>query len=342
MDAGVRLSTPDEIVSLLRGGKDVIITTHVNPDGDAIGSELGLARALRAAGATVAVLNHNETPDPYLWLDPDREVVRFDGARDGPRVRNADLIIIVDANQPERLRSLEQDVRTSRARRIVIDHHLEPAPFADYYLIDEEATSTGELIYLLIERLGTIPIDKRIAEPLYAAIMTDTGSFRFPRTDPDIHRIIARLLEAGADPTRAFVEIYETWTPNRMRLLGEVLDSMKTAYEGKLAYVVCTRDMFRQTGTTVVETDNFTNYPMSIRGVRIGILFNELPDGVKISFRSKGMLPINALAKEFGGNGHLNAAGARLFNVRLAEVVPAVIEKAGKYIAEDHSSLDRE
>ncbi len=338
MDATIPVSTFDEVASLLRECGSVILTTHVNPDGDAIGSELGLARALRAAGKRVAILNHNETPDPYRWLDPGREIVRFSSERDAERILAADVIIILDANQPDRLRSLEQDVRRSKARKIVIDHHLEPAPFADHYLIDEEATSTGELVYRLIERMGTIPMDKSIAEPLYAAIMTDTGSFRFPRTDPDVHRIIAHLLECGADPTHAFVEIYETWTPNRMRLLGEVLDSMKTAYDGKLAYVVCTQEMFRQTGTTVVETDNFTNYPMSIRGVKVGILFNELPDGVKVSFRSKGLLPINELAKEFGGNGHLNAAGARLFNVRLHEVIPVVVEKAGKYLTQDQSS----
>ena len=162
--------------------------------------------------------------------------------------------------------------------------------------------------------------------------MTDTGSFRFPRTDPEIHRIAAHLIECGADPTDIFVNVYESASLGRMRLLGEALDSMKTACEGKLAYIVCTQKMFGNTNTSEVETDNFTTFAMSLQGVHVGILFNELQNGVKISFRSKGMIPVNELAKEFGGNGHLNAAGTRLFDVKLEEIVPAVLEKAGKYL----------
>ena len=214
----------------------------------------------------------------------------------------------------------------------MVDHHLEPHDFADQYFIDDQATSTGEIVYRLLTTLGTIQIDAAIATALYTAIMTDTGSFRFPRTDPESHRIAAHLLECGADPSQIYVNVYEQWTSGRMRLLGEVLDSMKTAYDGKLSYVVCTQKMFRETGTTEVETDNFTTYPMSIKGVVVGILFNELKNGVKISFRSKGSIPINQLAKEFGGNGHLNAAGARLFDVSLESIVTSVIEKAGKYL----------
>jgi phosphoesterase RecJ-like protein len=181
--------------------------------------------------------------------------------------------------------------------------------------------------------LGAQQIDAPIAQALYTAIMTDTGSFRYPRTDPEIHRIAAHLLEFGVVPIEVFANVYEGWSQGRMRLLGEVLDSMKTAHNGKIAYVVCTQLMFRQTGTSEVETDSFTSYPMSIRGVVVGILFNELNDGVKISFRSKGSIPVNELAKEFGGNGHLNAAGARVDGRNLDDVVADVVAKAAVYVA---------
>lgn len=309
----------------------IIITTHVNPDGDALGSELAFAAAMRHLGKEPLIINHNSTPDNYLWLDPDKRIIHFIPDQHSQLILQADLIAVVDTNQPDRLRSMEPFVLQSPAPKLIIDHHLEPHPFGEFYIIDDDATSTGELMYKLFRTMG-IPITSDIATELYTAIMTDTGSFRFPRTDPEIHHIAADLIGRGADPTECYVKVYEQWTPARMRLMGEVLDSMKTAYGGKLAYVVCTRKMFQDTGTTEVETDNFTTYPMSIQGVMIGILFNELPNGVKISFRSKGNVPINQLAGEFGGGGHFNAAGARLFDLTLDEAIKQVVEKTKKYL----------
>ena len=326
------LACVQQITRLVAQHENFVLTTHVNPDGDGLGSELALARALRLMGKQARIINHSPTPDNYRWLDPGVDILRFDADLHRDLIFNADCIFILDTNQPDRLRSLEPFVLQSAAVKIVIDHHLDPNPFAGFYLIDDDATSTGELVYRLIADFKGISIDRDIARALYTAIMTDTGSFRYPRTDPEIHRITAHLIERGADPTELYVSVYEQWTPGRMRLLGEVLDSLTTACDGKLAYVICTRKMFNDTGTTEVETDNFTVYPMSIRGVVVGILFNELKDGVKISFRSKGTIPINELAKEFGGNGHLNAAGARISDSKLDDIVVAVVGKAKKYL----------
>ena len=325
-------STLNQVRSLIQQSHRCVLTTHVNPDGDGLGSELALARFLQKLGKEATIINHSATPDNYLWIDTNNEIIRFVPERDREKILQADLLFILDTNQPDRLRSIEPFLHQSKAIKIVIDHHLEPHTFADHYLIDDEATSTGEIIYRVIISMNKELIDTSIAEALYTAIMTDTGSFRFPRTDSETHHIIAHLLEYDLSPMRMYANIYENWSLGRMRLLGEVLDSMQTMYDGKLAYVVCTRKMFRETGTTEVETDNFTTYPMSVRGVVIGILFNELQNGVKISFRSKGTIPINQLAKEFGGNGHLNAAGARLFDVKLEEIVPQVVEQAKKYV----------
>jgi phosphoesterase RecJ-like protein len=309
-----------------------VLTTHVNPDGDALGSELAMAYALSQMGKQAAIFNHSATPDNYRWLDPAGDIIRFSPERDRAAILAAEAIIILDANQASRIRSLEQTVREAKGVKIVIDHHLDPESFADHYVIDEGATSTGEIVYRMLGEWAGVSITREIARALYAAIMTDTGSFRFPRTDPEIHRIAAHLLERGADPTDIFVNVYESASLGRMRLLGEALDSMKTEYGGKLAYIVCTRAMFAQTNTSEIETDNFTTFAMGVQGVVVGILFNELENGVKISFRSKGDIPVNQLAKEFGGNGHLNAAGARLFDVKIGDIVPEVIEKARKYV----------
>ncbi len=316
---------------LVKRTKSFILTTHVNPDGDGLGSELALAYALRARGAQVTILNHSTTPENYLWMDPDGDIVHFQPVQHTPIIEQADLIVILDTSQPQRLRSLEPHVRKSKAKMLIIDHHLDPHPFANHYVLDEDATSTGEILYRIMHELE-LPLTQRIASVLYTAIMTDTGSFRYPRTDADTYRIAADLLEHGADPTTCYSNVYEQWTTGRMRLLGETLDSMRTAADGRIAWVVCTQEMFKNTGTTVVDTDNFTVYPMSIQGVLIGILFNELSDGIKISFRSKGTIPVNRLAAEYGGGGHLNAAGARLFHQSLNEIVPKVIELAGKYL----------
>ena len=325
------VSTIPEISALFHRFRTVVITTHVNPDGDALGSELALAVSLQQMGKSVTILNHNTTPDNYRWMDPENKILHFNPENHSKYILDADGICIVDTNQPERLRSLEPFVLQSGAVKIVIDHHLDPHPFGDYYLIDDDATSTGEIIYALLRHSKDIKLTKEIATALYTAIMTDTGSFRYPRTDPETHMIASDLIAAGANPTEIFSNVYEDWTAGRMRLLGEALDSIRISPNGKVAYMVCSQKMFRDTKTTEVETDNFTIYPMSIRGVTIGILFNELPNGIKISFRSKGSIPINQLAKEFGGNGHLNAAGARLFDKQLDEILPLIIERAIQY-----------
>ncbi len=309
-----------------------LITSHVNPDGDSLGCELALSRFLQKLGKKVTILNHNETPKFYEFLDPKKELIKFEEENHKDFILSTEVIIIVDTNQPNRLRSLEPFVIQSKAIKIVIDHHMEADGFANYYLIDEEATSTAEILYNLFIFIDERSIDYGIAQPLYTGIMTDTGSFRFPRTDPETHETIAKLINYGVDPTAVYSSVYECWTLGRIRLLGEMLDSIKLAHNGKLAYAVITRNMFEETGTTEVETDNFVNYTMSIDGVFIGILINEVPNGVKISFRSRGDIGANELAKEFGGGGHKNAAGARLFDVKLEKIINDVINKSEKYI----------
>lgn len=311
-----------------------ILTTHVNPDGDGLGSEIALARYLKRRGKDVTIVNHSATPPNYQFLDPKNEIIHFKPELHADLIRQADVIFIIDTNHLSRLRSIEPFVRASKAIKICIDHHPDKDDSADYYIIDESATATGEIVYHLLEYLDGKNLDAEIARALYTAIMTDTGSFRFPKTDPEIHRVAAHLIELGADPPTIFQEVYEKGTVNTLQLLGKALSNLKTACSGRVAYMVVTRQMFEETGTKEYETDNFIDFTMRIGGVQIGLLFNELDDGVKISFRSKGDIPVNKLAKEFGGNGHLNAAGARLFDARLEETMKSVLDKAGSYLDE--------
>lgn len=318
--------------NIIDENKCFVITSHVNPDGDGIGSEVALALFLKKRGKQVSVINHSETPPNYTFLDPKQEILHFNRNVHAEKVRDADVIFIVDTNQLSRLRTMETYVLDSKAVKICVDHHLDRDDNADLYLIDESATATGEILYHLIQYLDGDKIDKEIARALYTAIMTDTGSFRFPKTDPEIHQIAAHLIRSGADPPEVFQEVYEKGNLNALRLLGKALSNLKTTHNGRVAYMVITRQMFAETATKESETDNFIDHTMRIGGVQIGLLFNELPDGVKISFRSKGKIPVNTLAKEFGGNGHLNAAGARLFGKQLDDTIRVVLERSLEYV----------
>jgi phosphoesterase RecJ-like protein len=325
-------SSLDAVLPLLRKHARFVLTTHVNPDGDGLGSEVALALALRLCGKTADILNHSPTPAVYDFLDPERQIRTYDSSRDASLLASADVILILDTNHPDRLRSMQNDVLASPAVKICIDHHLEPAPFADHYIIDDDATSTGEIVYHLLNALLGGRLPPAVAEALYTAIMTDTGSFRYPRVDAETHETIAHLLRCGADPVRIYSLVYERWTNGRIHLLGEMLAHIKLASGGKIAHVAVSRRMLEKTRTTEEDTDNFTSYLMSIEGVLAGILFLELPRGVKISFRSRGDIPINELAKEFGGNGHKNAAGARLEDATLPDTEHTVIHAAARYV----------
>jgi len=309
-----------------------VLTTHVNPDADGLGSELALNRFLNKIRKTSIILNHSETPANHGFMDYDNEIKKFDPDRDGKFVLDADVLVAVDMNNPSRLRSMEKYFIESKARKIIIDHHLEAQDFVDYQLIDLDSPATAEIVYKCLMAYDPDLLDKGIAEALYAAIMTDTGSFRFPRTDSDIHRIIAHLLDFGVDPTYVYNNFYEQNSIGRTKLLGEVLASIQLAYDGRLAYFSITQEQLKKHGVVPDETEQFVNYAGAISGVVVSIFFMEMPDGIKISFRSKGDIPVNELAKLFGGGGHKNASGARLPNAKLDETIQKVLKDAGKII----------
>lgn len=320
------------VLDVLRSHNSFVLTTHVNPDGDGLGSEVALAESLAALGKHTTILNHSATPDFYTFLDPNNRIKKFHETEDARTLAEADVIIVMDTNNTERTRSLEQHLLKSKAIKVCIDHHLNPQAFAHHYLIDEGATSTGEITYRLLKLLDARPFSPLVAQALYCAIMTDTGSFRFPRVDAETHRIVAHLIECGADPVDIYHKVYEQWSAGRVQLLGVALASLQTGYDGRLAHITITQEDLRNTGTSEVDTDNFTIYPMNVAGVIAGVLFLELNDGIKMSFRSKGDIPINELAKEFGGNGHKNAAGARLRDCSLVDIRKQVLTSAAKYL----------
>ena len=303
----------------------------MNPDGDGLGSEVALAHYLESKGKQVSILNCSATPENYLFLHKLHPIFQFDPPRHEDIVENAEVIILLDANDPDRLAAMTPFIMKSHAMKVCIDHHPEPGEFADLYLLDEQSPATGEIIYNFISMAGGT-IDRVTATALYTAIMTDTGSFRYQKTDSEVHTIVAHLLQAGADPIVIYEQVYERTSAKRMRLLGMALANMQTMYDGKLAYIVLTSKMFEATGTSEADTDAFVPYTLTIDGVQIGLMFSEMDNIVKVSFRSKGDIAINELAKEFGGNGHKNAAGARISNAKLDDVMHQALKSAGKFV----------
>jgi phosphoesterase RecJ-like protein len=328
----------DAAITVVRSHSRFLLTTHVNADGDGLGSELALASWLQNIDKEVRIVNCSPTPDVYRFLDPQNTIYFYDAERDSPRIFSADVIMMVDTNDPARLQSMQQSYLQSPAYKICIDHHLDATPFADLFVIDTDATSTGEIVYRMLRRSSLTSLNQDAASALYCAIMTDTGSFRYPRADAEILRIAADLVEEGADPVRIYSEVFEQWTKGRIHLLGEALSTMGIAHEGRVAYLSITKDMLQRTNTKEEDTDNFTVYPMSLNGVQIGILFLELNDGMKVSFRSKGKIPVNELAREFGGNGHLNAAGARIDHGSLEHYRQKIVEAAKAYLSNEMNS----
>ncbi len=312
--------------------KKFVLTTHVNPDADGLGSELAVNRFLKKLGKESIILNHSETPANHRFLDYDGDIKTFDPEKDARHLLDADVLIALDMNNPSRLRSLEESFCKSKATKAIIDHHLEAHDFVDYQLIDVDSAATGEIIYKCLTAYDPKSFDKGIAEPLYAAIMTDTGSFRFPRTDGDLHRVTANLLDLGVDPTYVYNGLYEQNSIGRTRLLGEVLASIRLEYHGRLSYFAVTQEQLMRNQVVPDDTEQFVNYAGTIAGVAVSIFFMELANGVKISFRSKGNIPVNELAKIYDGGGHMNASGARVFDAKLDEIIPKVLKDAGKFL----------
>jgi phosphoesterase RecJ-like protein len=309
----------------------IVLTTHLNPDGDALGSEVALACALRTHAPSVRIVNDSETPQQYRFLERHFPLEAFSTSHDA-LLAGADLIIVLDANQLSRLGSMEASVRRSRATKVCIDHHPTPEPFAEVAVIDESTAATGQIIHSVIMALFPGEMTAHVASALYVALMTDTGSFRFPKTDAKLFRTVASLVEAGADPVALYDRVYNSGTVNRLQLLGKILSTLTTAHDGRVASLRVTRSMFEETKTDESDTENMINHALSIEGVEIALLFSEIPGWVKISFRSKGDIPVNALAREFGGNGHTNAAGARIENGDLGQIIGQVTARSRTYL----------
>jgi phosphoesterase RecJ-like protein len=316
-----------KIQGIIQNGKTFVLTTHINADADGIGSEIALTHYLRDLGKEAHIINHSPTPENIEFLDGRGDIEIFDNAKHGELVRDVDAVFILDISDWERLRDLGKLLRQISVTKICIDHHPLEGRFGEVDVILTEASSTGEIMYDLLTALGA-RLHGKMIEALYTAILTDTGGFRFTNTNPRAHEICADLIARGVKPQHIYQEVYEKQSANKMRLLGQILSNLNFSKDGRLVWFSVTQEMMKATGTQPRDTEGFADFPRSIDGVELCLMFLETESGkVKISFRSKGKIIINGLANRFGGGGHPHASGA-LVEGNFQQVVQQVVSEA--------------
>jgi phosphoesterase RecJ-like protein len=300
----------------VHGRRRVLLFAHVYPDGDVLGSQLGLGLALRAAGRTVTFACAHPVPEPFHFLPGAADVQQWKASRNG-----FDLVVALDCPDPGRLGGLLEGARGPGAQVLNIDHHGDNRRYGDINWVDTGAAATGEMVYDVVEAVG-LPLTTDVAVNLYTAIVTDTGSFRYSNTTPKTFRVAARLVELGVDPARVATTVYETREPGGLRLLGQILQGVETDADGAVAWLVIDRALAGS--PDLPEAEEFVNYPRSVRTAKVAVLFRELPDGVKVSLRAKGEVDVARIAAGLGGGGHPNAAGV-IVRGSLAEAKAVVL-----------------
>ncbi len=297
-------------VEFVRGHSRFLLTTHVRPDGDGLGSMLALAGALRQLDKKVWLTVASTIPPRYFFLDPQNQLEVFPPT--DPAWRSAEAAIVLDTGTWNQLGSFGTFLKEFPGGRAVIDHHLTQDDLGAQRFVDATAEATGRLVYEAITALGT-PLTAEAASALFAALAMDTGWFHHSNTTAATFALAAKLTEAGARPEALYEELFEQNTLPRLLLMGRVLARMTVACDGLVGYTELHRDDYAATGATPQDSEDLVNFTRSLGGVEVGLFFLEQPrGGVKVSFRSRDRVDVARLAEQFGGGGHRRAAGATL------------------------------
>ena len=310
---------------LIEAAERIVILTHLSPDGDAVGSSLGLYHFLKEIGKEPVVIVPNRFPSFLNWMSGAADIVVLEEKHKEVQglMTEADLLICVDFNDLKRIDGAKPFVEQSHAKKILIDHHLSPEAFADVTISHPEISSSSELVFRLICRMGFFQnITKACAESIYVGMMTDTGNFSYASQSPEIYHIISELLSKGIDKDNIYRLVYNTYSENRMRLMGFCLvEKMKLYKEQRTAVISLSLDELARFDYQVGDAEGFVNIPLSIEGIDVSVFVREDVKKVKMSFRSQGTFPVNKMASTyFNGGGHLNAAGGESY-LSLAETL---------------------
>ncbi|MEM5566080.1 bifunctional oligoribonuclease/PAP phosphatase NrnA [Psychroserpens sp. AS72] len=305
------------IKELLSSPKKIVIIPHKNPDGDAIGSTLGLLHYLNTYNHDAVIIAPNDYPDFLKWMPGEDSILKYDHQKDecDALLISAELIFTLDFNSLGRIGQMQDAVANTKGIKIMIDHHQQPDDYAKFMYSDVAMSSTCEMVYNFIDMLGDADkIDADIATCLYTGIMTDTGSFRFPSTTSATHKIIGNLIEKGANNSQIHNNIMDTNSYERTQLLGRALSNLKVIPEYRTAYITLTQEELNSFNFKKGDTEGFVNYGLSLKGIIFAAIFIESQQDniIKISLRSKGDFSVNELSRtHFEGGGHTNAAGGK-------------------------------
>jgi phosphoesterase RecJ-like protein len=296
----------NKIIDVITSYHSFLITSHVRLDGDALGSELAMYHFLTQSGKDAVVYNQDETPGNYRFLPGSEKIVHS-----LPTIDRYEVAFVLDCSDSERVGNESPRIETIE-RIINIDHHFSNEKFGDFNYVDPEASSAGELIYRLLCSANA-DLTKAIATNLFAAILTDTGGFRYRNTKKDTLTAAGHLIERGADPQWISENIYECNHPSKIKLLARALDTLAFDWSKKVGYIVILSHMLEETHALMEYTEGLVDIPRSIQGVEVSILFLEVSDHCfKLSFRSKGKANVERVARMFGGGGHINAAACHI------------------------------
>lgn len=299
-------------VEIIHAHERFMLVSHVRPDADALGSELGMAGALEALGKRVMIVNGQTTPPNLRFLDPDRKIKVIGGDVQPAELADVEVAMVLDTSAWVQLGPMAEVFRSLRAKKIVLDHHVSDDELGAEVFKDVKAEATGRLVLDAVRALK-LQLTSAIATPLFAALATDTGWFRFASTSGGTYRAAAELVDAGASPPAIYRSLYERDTLARLRLIGRTLARTETDLNGRLIWTSICRDDFAATGAIPSDTEDIINMTLQVGGSEVALILVEQTDGqVKISFRSRGALDCSKLAEQFAGGGHKAAAGAML------------------------------
>jgi len=318
--------------TIISKSSNIILSTHINPDGDGIGSELGMYYYLKSINKKCSIVNISKTP-PFLdFIDPDDIIEVWDNKSHLDEFSKYDLAIIFDIGDYRRLGKIAECIKQNHTYSASIDHHPYEDSFFDLAIVDKSYPATGQMVWDFLQFNNINKLSKLQATALYAALITDTGSFRYSSTNPASHNMASNLLECGVNPYLVYESIYERRSKEQIALLSKAINNLNFYYNGLICGAVITQEMLDEVGANTSHVEGFTDFFRSINKVEIAYCIIEQSNNIRMNFRSRGKYIINDIAKSFGGGGHKLAAGATIANKTILEIEDEILKQIKRKI----------
>jgi len=311
--------------NVIQKSENIVLSTHVNPDGDGLGSQLGLYYYLLHIGKKCRIINTSKRPSLYSFLDPDDVIEQYDHEKHNIFFKSVDVVIALDIGDYKRMNEIKDRIIQYTIYSVSIDHHPENEKFFDVSLVDVSAPATGYLVwdYFMFNEFKELTLT--VANALYCALITDTGSFKYNSTNSECHIMAAHLLECGVKPYDIYDIVYERRELSQVRLLSVVINNLKFYEEGEFACYVLTLNDLKSVNADHRDVEGFTDFVRSIKGVQVAFMILEQEYDIRINFRSRGKYIINDIAKNFGGGGHKLAAGATIKSMEIKDIESKIV-----------------